>query len=141
MGISKGKGQDLVEFAIVLPILAFIIFMIFDLGRAVYYFSAVTNAAREGARYGVVDPTNTNKIIDTACHFSTGLDQDCPSSPGVGIQVSLIDEDGFTNKYEIIKVIVSYDFEPVTPGAGLLLGLNQGQSFKLSSQSLMRIEN
>lgn len=41
-------GQSLVEFAIVLPVLLLLVVMIFDLGRAVYYSSAIHNAAREG---------------------------------------------------------------------------------------------
>ena len=39
----------MVEFAITLPILALLVFAIFDLGRVVYFYSSMQNAAREGA--------------------------------------------------------------------------------------------
>lgn len=137
------NGQDLVEFALILPIFLFIVFVIFDLGRAVYYFSAITNAAREGARYGVIYPTEVNQIKATVCKFAVGLDSDCPSAPGIGITVNSIDEDNGAPpiRNEVIQVVVTYSFEPVTPGVGLLLGLNQGEGIELLSQSQMRIEH
>ena len=48
----KSRGQSLVEFALVLPLLAVIILGALDLGRAFFTYIIVTNAAREGARYG-----------------------------------------------------------------------------------------
>ena len=44
------RGQGLVEFALILPVVALIIFGALDLGRAFYASITVTNAAREGAR-------------------------------------------------------------------------------------------
>ena len=44
------KSQALVEFAAVSPLLLLITFMGVDLGRLVYAFSAVSSAARDGAR-------------------------------------------------------------------------------------------
>ena len=54
--MSKKKpqyAQTLVEFALVLPLLLFLIFGLFDLGRAVIFFSALNNAVREGTREGI----------------------------------------------------------------------------------------
>ncbi len=47
--IHGKHGQSLVEFAILLPVFLLIVVVIFDLGRAVYYYSVIFNAAREGA--------------------------------------------------------------------------------------------
>jgi hypothetical protein len=45
------RGQELVEFAIVLPLLFLFLFGVFDLGRMFHAVIGITNAAREGARY------------------------------------------------------------------------------------------
>ena len=48
-------GQSLVEMAMVLPVLAFLTFGLLDFGRAYYFQVSVTNAAREGARVGILN--------------------------------------------------------------------------------------
>jgi Flp pilus assembly protein TadG len=50
----RTRGQALVEFAMIFPILALVIFGIIDLGRLVYTQNALNEAAREGARAGSV---------------------------------------------------------------------------------------
>jgi Flp pilus assembly protein TadG len=49
-------GVALVEFALVLPVLAILVFGTIDLGRAFSLKSSVTNMAREGAFQATVDP-------------------------------------------------------------------------------------
>jgi hypothetical protein len=53
----RSRGQSLVEFALILPIFLLILFGLFDLGRAVYAWSTINNAAREAARELIVDQT------------------------------------------------------------------------------------
>lgn len=48
------RGAELIEFAIVAPLLLFIIAGIVDFGMMFRTYEAVTNAAREGARVGVL---------------------------------------------------------------------------------------
>jgi Flp pilus assembly protein TadG len=52
------SGQELVEFAIAFPILILVIFGLLDLGRLFYASITITNASREGARYGMVYPSD-----------------------------------------------------------------------------------
>jgi hypothetical protein len=47
-------GQSPVEFALVFPILALMIFTFMDLSRAVFYYNSVSRAARAGTRYAIV---------------------------------------------------------------------------------------
>jgi Flp pilus assembly protein TadG len=49
------RGQGLVEFALVFPILMLMLLGLVDLGRAVFAYNTITNAAREGARLGIVN--------------------------------------------------------------------------------------
>ena len=46
-----GRAQAIVEFAIVLPILLVVLIGIFEVGRYVFIYSAVTNASRNASRY------------------------------------------------------------------------------------------
>lgn len=45
------KAQAIVEFAIVLPILLLVLVGIFEVGRYLFIYSAVTNASRNAVRY------------------------------------------------------------------------------------------
>jgi Flp pilus assembly protein TadG len=51
----RGRGQALVEFAIVFPIAILVLLAVFDVGRAVFMYNGLTNGAREGARLAVVN--------------------------------------------------------------------------------------
>lgn len=51
------KGGTLVEAALTLPILILFVLAITEYGRMMFIRSALFNAAREGARYGVLHPT------------------------------------------------------------------------------------
>ena len=52
---TTGRGQALVEFALVIPIFLVLLVALFDLGRAVFAYNTLTNAAREGARIAIVN--------------------------------------------------------------------------------------
>jgi hypothetical protein len=47
---AGGRGQAMVEFALVAPLLFLMISLLVDFGRLVYTFSAMSNAAKDGAR-------------------------------------------------------------------------------------------
>ena len=100
--LQKNDGQELVEFALTLPILAMLVFGIFDLGRVVYYFSVMNNSAREGARYGVVRPWEIDDVTTKTKERSFGMNQDDLS---VTVEYSC----------DYVKVIVGYFFNPTTP--------------------------
>lgn len=61
-----GSGQSLVEFALVLPIILLVIVGFFEIGRAVFAYNTIANAARQGARVATVnqlaDVTECNEL-------------------------------------------------------------------------------
>ena len=64
MDREKGvRGQSLAEFAIVASLLILIMLGVFDLGRVFYSYVVITNAAREGAYYGGMQPDDHPGII------------------------------------------------------------------------------
>jgi Flp pilus assembly protein TadG len=50
---NREKAQTMVEFMLVFPFILLITYGIIEVGRAVFIYSAVNIAAREGARYGI----------------------------------------------------------------------------------------
>ena len=58
------RGQAMVEFALVLPLLLILLIGVFEFGRAWNVYHAVTDAARLGARSAVVaDPVTTQASV------------------------------------------------------------------------------
>jgi Flp pilus assembly protein TadG len=77
---AQERGAVAVEFIIILPILLMFLFAIIDFGHAFYMKQMITNAAREGARYGVVygDPKHTTAQIQAVV---TNYLTDCGITP------------------------------------------------------------
>ena len=131
------SGQDLVEYALLLPLMLIMIMGIFDLGRITFTYSTIVNISREGARYGVVNQCATNADVKAAVKDkSLGIDPNdliftiswvpanclCPDPPGSGT----------------VTVSVSSDFTPITPFiAGILGG---GSTITLNGTTTMYLE-
>ncbi|MGE5137885.1 MAG: TadE/TadG family type IV pilus assembly protein [Rudaea sp.] len=67
---SLQRGQSLVEVALLAPLLVLILLGALDLGRVYDAYVTITNASREGARYGAANPT---------CYVQTN----CPALPTI----------------------------------------------------------
>ena len=52
--VRDTRGQSLIEFALILPMMLAVMFMITEFGRALYMYNVLENAARAGARAAVV---------------------------------------------------------------------------------------
>ena len=55
--VLSQRGGSMVEFALILPILIILVFGIIEFGILIYNQQVLTNAAREGARRGIVQDT------------------------------------------------------------------------------------
>lgn len=67
--LKNEKGQSLVEFAIILPILLLVVMAILEFGMMLNNYLTIQNAAREGARVGIAGGTDTqiqNDILATS---------------------------------------------------------------------------
>ena len=51
----RSRGQALVEIALALPVFLLLVLGLFDIGRGVFIYVGLTNAAREGARLAIVN--------------------------------------------------------------------------------------
>jgi Flp pilus assembly protein TadG len=119
------RGQDLAEYALILPIFLLVIMSIFDMGRAVYYYSALQNSVREGARYGIIYPEDITGIETVVRQKAVGLD---------------VNDLAITTSYpsdDTIQVRATFQFQIVTPIIGALFGTNE---LTFSGQSTMHVE-
>jgi len=139
----RESGQGLVEFALLLPAFILAVMMIVDIGRAVYYYSVVYNAAREGARAGVIDQSPSN-IEAAAEHLASGiLAGDNPNNCGSTkkkITSQVVTVTGtYLESYDAIEVTVCYEFTAATPFLGRLTG-SPGNNIALRSKATMQLE-
>jgi Flp pilus assembly protein TadG len=123
--LRNQRGQDLAEYALTLPIFLLVIFAIFDMGRAVYYYSALQNSVREGARYGIIHPDDLVGIENVVYQKAVGLDV-----RGLNVTTSYPTED-------TIQVRGTFQFPIITPIIGALFGSNE---LTFSGQATMHIE-
>ncbi len=122
----RSRGQALVEFAVVLPVFLLILAGVIDFGLGLYSQMTVINAAREGARYAVVNtPLNTSNVTNRVEAMTGGLDQS-QLTVNVSCQASCASGD-------TVVVRVDYDYHMLWP-------LAFGNSIDLSSTVQMRIE-
>lgn len=129
-GGRKDSGQGLLEFALVIPLLMLIVLGLFDLGYAVFIDNMIANAAREGARVGIVR-TKTDDDIEARIYAAApGLN--LPSCPSC-ITIDPSPERTFGSP---ITVTVTMTYTPMTPLVGQFLG----GGVRLSSTSVMVAE-
>lgn len=123
-GIAGERGQTLVEFALVLLLLLLLLAGVVDLGRAFHSYIVITNASREGARYGsrfpprsLTDTARINPIKNTAIQEAAGS--------GITLDANkirvLTNPASGASSGDTIRVEIDYDFRPVMIG---LLGVN-----------------
>jgi Flp pilus assembly protein TadG len=68
----RARGQGLVEFALVAPVLIALVFGVFDLGRAMSANVTVNNSSREGARYLIANAVSSGLSSYNSCQSSSG---------------------------------------------------------------------
>lgn len=124
MSGSDRRGQTLVEFALTIPIFLLIVVGLFDVGRGVYAYNTIANAARAAARVAIVDQ-DPSAVRGEARQAGVAL----------GLQdsdITLTECSEFDCAY---SVTITYDYQPATPFIGALFNPT------LSSTAEMPVEN
>ena len=125
-------GQTLVEFALILPIFLLLVIGFFDVGRAVFYYSSLTNAVREATRFAIVNRDAIEKEISAGCddgieehplklkviESAFGINEDM-LDPCTDIVVIV----GKTGElFETVSIEVTLNYEPITPLLSQIVG-------------------
>lgn len=141
-GRRRSRGQALVEFALILPVFGLIVVSLFDLGSAVFSYTSVTNAAREGARLAIVNQ-------DVASVQKRALDQItvAQSSRTVTVAFYQSNTDGSPNLSDPCQnpvpagclAVVTYKstYTPITPVIGTFFFPS---GIKFEAKSVMTVE-
>ena len=154
---QRSRGQALVEFAFVFPLITLLAFGFLDIGRAVFQWNTLTSAARQAARVAVVNqidpaaaPWNclANKPVESVsspnwtfrgCAVTAGQSIGVKSSdvsvsyaapPGVTLECATVKNVGC-----IVTITITSQYVPITPVAGSLIG-----PMTMSATSQMPIE-
>ena len=110
------RAQSLVEFAIGVVLLLVILAGVIDLGRGFHAYVIITNAAREGARYGASYPEGDIKVKVIAEANGSGV---ILTTDEVNVSFLKPPEEANPKGFPV-RVDVHYEFEPVL---GAFLGL------------------
>ena len=116
---KREGGQNLLEFALVLPMLLIVAFGVLDLGRIFFATIGLTNAAREGVRYLTIHPDDVSN--DYAAYWgskSAAIDEANYSGISVSdgqvtVTCSNADSDDYCDSGTPATVTVTYDFDLV----------------------------
>ena len=114
----EDRGQALVEFSLTLIVFLTLMMAIVDLGRGIYMYNGVSEAARDIARVTAVHPgstlgdsSETAATVDTQKRLIPSLSN--PTFACVDIDDSVVSGD-CTNGMRV-KVTVTAPYSPVTP--------------------------
>lgn len=125
--IKNEGGQSLVEFALVLPLLLLILSGIFQFGSIYNDYVVLQNAAREGARAGVIGKSDA-EITNIIFSYTESLDP-------TRLTVTLDPAEGVRRSGDTLTVSIDYSL-PITIG---LLQPILGRQLSLGSQIKMRL--
>lgn len=139
---QRARGQNLVEFALVVPIFLLFLFGTLEFGWLLYVDHQVTNAAREGARWAAVHGTRCEaappcQLATTALVEQAILDRVAlPDPDALTVTLEILNDanaNGKPDPDERVRVQVRYPFEPLIGYALPVSGWN------LSASSTMRV--
>jgi Flp pilus assembly protein TadG len=71
--VRSERGQGIVETALTLPLLFTLFFGVIEFSLVVLSYNTIANAAREGARFGVVAPNNVAGMESAARRHVTAV--------------------------------------------------------------------
>lgn len=118
------RGQALVEFALIVPVFAVILFALLDFGRVIYTQNTVEQAAREASRVASIGAANA------AWKFAMIRDAAINSAVGVGLTTTNVNGQGCADCFypggamsgEVVVVTVNSQVSLLTPILGQVLG-------------------
>jgi Flp pilus assembly protein TadG len=119
---GRDRGQAMAEFAIAIPVFLMMLLGVFDLGRAVYTYNGLAEAAREIARATSVhlgSPVGTSQqtvdVISTQRSLVPGLAVDATSFECFDLTDTTDATPVTCASGAYVKVVVTSVFSPVSP--------------------------
>ena len=115
--LPDSRGTAVVEFAIIFPVLAMLVFGVIDFGRAFFLRNNLVSAVREGARYGATLQSPCIAASSTAIQSRV---QTYVSAFGGSAVTAVVTTPGNCSPTagvvtDVVVQISAYPFTPVTP--------------------------
>jgi len=120
------KGQSLVEFALVVPLVLMILMAVIEFGFMFNAYITISNASREGARLGALG--NDNYAIETRVITVS------PILDAANINVTITPNT--RSRGDMITVQVNYDYVLLTPIISNILS----PLINIEAETIMRVE-
>lgn len=149
--MKSERGQSLVEFAIILPVIILLLLGILDFGRVFHAYLTIDHAGREAARAGSIGGLTLEEIGEVAVGSASGInlvnshteEEETPveaegKSKG-SVQVKTVE--GSSGKK--VEVEISYEFDLLTLdllAPDVIKEKIFGEDFKLTDTTVMRVE-
>jgi hypothetical protein len=139
---KTSRGQALVEFSLVIPIFLLLLVGLFDLGRAVFAYNTLTNAAREGARLAIVNQDEAS-IIQHAKNASAVVELNVPN---VEVDFWQTNNDGtpdLATPCDLVAngcmAVVTFEatYQPITP---IISNIIFGNGVTFKAKSILSVE-
>jgi len=114
------RGQAVLEFAVITPLVLILVFIITDFGIGLAHRVILTNAAREGARYGAVgapsyDGCPQADIVDRIKCKAMAQGRGLVNDPAaVNVAFLDADSDGELEPGDAVAVRINYTYKPIT---------------------------
>lgn len=132
------KGQSLIEFALILPLFIVLVIGFFDFGRAIFYYSSLTNAVREATRFAIVNrdailaeeaenlsecdgTISDNPLKLKVMEYAFGVNEDM-FDPCTDIIVVITRAGSSNQMLEAVSIEVTLNFQPITPILSQIVG-------------------
>lgn len=115
--LREKRGTAVVEFAIIFPVLAMLVFGVIDFGRAFFLRNNLVSAVREGARFGA---TLSSPCISASTTAIQSRVQTYVSAFGGSTVTAVVTTPGNCSPTagvvtDVVVQISAYPFTPVTP--------------------------
>ena len=116
--VRDARGTAVVEFALIFPVLAMLVFGVIDFGRAFFLRNNLVSSVREGARFGAALPDPCSTASRTL--IQARVQQYVTSFGGTSVSPTVDTSAGGCSPTagvvtDVVVRITGYTFTPVTP--------------------------
>ena len=116
---SNERGATLVEFAIAATVFLTAMFGVIEFGRALWVHNALSDAARQGARYAVLHSADDVDDVKNVVVFGDPAGGSKPMIPNLTVDNVTVNYSQFAlNKGTVQVSVTGYEFEFVVPIVG-----------------------
>lgn len=109
--LHRERGQSLVEFAIILPVLLLLVLGVVDLGMGFKTYITLTNASREGVRWISIHPTDQSGARDRIADEASTMGLSEGLFLEGGYEVSFSPNQSDYDAGEKVTVNVTHDYQ------------------------------